>query len=141
MPDRDIRQRPARPRPSAWALLVLSMAVLTVMWVLLSLYTEGTHGWMAIVAALDVAWVLRFGGWRPGPGRAVLATCAVALVVLASQWGLIAGHVGSQFGLSPWMSALKLGPAHAWWLAQAANGPLDWAGLLAGILLAALASR
>ncbi|GAB3335924.1 hypothetical protein [Marilutibacter aestuarii] len=130
-----------RVRPPAWLLLVFSATVLVVMWVLLSLYTGRQHAWMALVAGLDVAWVLRFGGWRRGIGRAALAAAATAAVAAAAQWGIIAGHIGSQMGLAPFESSLKLGLHHAWFMATLANDPLDWSLMGLGLLLAFLASR
>ncbi|MBB1059605.1 hypothetical protein [Marilutibacter spongiae] len=130
-----------RVRPAAWLLLALSLTVLVVMWVLLSLYTERQHAWMALVAALDVAWVLRFGGWRGGIARGALAATATAAVAVLAQWGIIAGHIGSQMGLTPFASSLKLGVHHAWFMATLANDPLDWSLMALGLLLAFLASR
>ncbi len=133
---------PARQvRPVAWLLLAVSMGVTAVMWILLSLHTERQHAWMALVTGLDIAWVLRFGGWRPGRMRAAMAACATAGVVVAAQWGIIAGHIGSQMGLSPFASSLKLGVHHAWFMATQANDPVDWGVMALGLLVAFLAAR
>ncbi|QDH70736.1 hypothetical protein [Marilutibacter alkalisoli] len=138
---------PDQPRPtghvraSSWLLLVLSMAGLVTLWVLLSLYTGGLHVWMALVVALDLAWVLRFGNWRQGFRRALLGLSATALVVLAAQWLIIAGQVGGQLGLMPLASATRLGFHHAWTLAQLANGPWELGCMAVALVVAVLASR
>lgn len=130
-----------RARTTSWLLLASSVGVLVVMWVLLSLHTGRQHAWMALVAGLDIAWVLRFGGWRRGHGRGSMAIGATALVAILAQWGIIAGHIGSQMGLGPLASSFKLGFHHAWFMAQLANDPWDWSIMGAGLLLAFLAAR
>lgn len=122
-------------------LLPLSMVALVMLWVLLNLYTGGLHGWLAVVAALDVAWVLRFGGWRRGPGRALLGLAATVTVVAVAQWFILAVQVGGQIGLTPWESALKLGFHHARTLAGLAYGPWELGGFVLAALVAVLASR
>ncbi len=104
-------------------------------------FTGRQHSWMAILAALDIALMLRLGGWSPGPRRAIVGILSTVLIVLMANWGITASHVGRAFGLLPWNSALKLGSDHAWTLAQLANGTADLALIALALVVAALASR
>ncbi|MCF7221885.1 hypothetical protein [Marilutibacter chinensis] len=122
-------------------LILLSVVALVMLWVLLNLYTGHLHSWMAVVAALDLAWMLRFGGWRRGGARALVGLAATALVVVVAQWFIIATQIGAQIGLTPLESALKLGIHHAWTLARLANGPWELGCIVVAALVAVLASR
>lgn len=133
---------PASPSaPSArWLapiILLLGGLCFSLIWVLLALYLGRQSGWMALLAAVDAALLLRFAGVRPGGRRALVAALATVAMVLLVNWFIIASQLGFVLGLLPWESALRLGFSHAWTLARLANGTLDWACLLASPLLAA----
>ena len=96
---------------------------------------------MAVLGALDVAWMLRLGYWPRGPGRVVAALVATAVMVALANWGIIASHLGSMLGLTPWESAIRLGSDHAWTLARLANSGGDQAWLLLAALVAVVGSR
>jgi hypothetical protein len=125
----------------AWALLAFGTCGFAAAWITLGFFNGSQNSWMAVIGALDIAWVLRLGGWPRGLRRAAIAVTATAAIVALANWGLIASQLGLMFGLAPWDSALKLGIHHAWTLAQLANGggDLAWFGL--ALLVAALASR
>lgn len=110
-------------------------------WVALAWSSGSQASWMALLAALDVAWVLRLLNWPAGRGRAVVGIVATVAMVVATHWWIIAAHLGAAFGLPPWESAARLGLHHAWLMAQLANGPLDLLAIAAALLLAALLSR
>jgi hypothetical protein len=96
---------------------------------------------MALLGALDVAWILRLSGWPGGPRRALVGAIAAAVIVVLANWWIIAVHLGEVMGFDPLDSALRLGLNHAWLLAKLANGPFDLAMVGAALLLAAIASR
>jgi len=118
-------------------ILLLGGLCFSLIWVLLALYLGRQSGWMALLAALDAAVLLRFAGVRPGSRRALVAALATMAMAALANWFIIASQLGFVLGLLPWESALRLGFSHAWTLAQLANGTLDWACLLASPLLAA----
>ncbi len=136
---------PALPSPRiswlSWGLLLLGTFGFAAVWVILGLYTNTQNSWMAVVGALDIAWMLRLGHWAAGPRRAALGVAATAAILLLANWGITSGQLGSMLGLQAWDSALRLGLHHAWTLAQLANGPADALWLGAGLVVAALASR
>lgn len=125
------------PRWLAPLILLLGMAFVTAIWVLLAIYQGKQVGWMAWLAAVDAAFLLRFGAMRPGRGRALWAALATVLAAVLANWLIIASQLGFFFGLLPWESALLLRPAHAWTLAQLANGAWDLVSLGLAPLLAA----
>lgn len=125
----------------SWLLLLLGIGGFAAIWVVLAWSNDAQLSWMAPLGALDIAWMLRLGGWPRGLRRALLGTAATALIVLVANWWIIAAQLGVGLGLEPWDSALRLGLHHAWTLAQLANGPLDLVWIVAGLLLAAITSR
>ncbi|GAB3099199.1 hypothetical protein [Lysobacter terrae] len=123
-------------------LLLLGACVgFAVIWVVLAWSNDSQCGWMAVLGALDMAWILRLSGWRPGIARSLVGVAGTALIVVLANWGIIAVHLGEAMGFDPLDSALRLGPHHAWQLAQLANGSTDLAMIAAGLVLAAIASR
>jgi len=124
-----------------WALLVLGTCGFLAAWLSLGFFNGRENSWMAVLAALDVALMLRLGRWRPGPWRAALAMLATAVIIVLAYWGLIAGQLGLMLGLSPWESSTRLGAEHAWTLAKLANGGWDWALLALSLPVAAVAAR
>jgi len=133
---------PARgPSWLSWLLLLLGTTGFAAIWVVLAWSNDRQCSWMALLGALDIAWILRLGAWRPGQQRMVIGIIATAVIVLLANWWIIAAQLGAVLGFEPWDSALRLGVHHAWTLAQLANGPLDMLWIVAGLVLAALASR
>ena len=133
---------PVTPRPwLAAPLLLLGIAGCAALWVLVSMITGRVSSWMAVVAALDAALLLRMAQVRPGLRRALWGVLATAAAIALSVWVVVAGLLGRMLGLSPWESALKLGTHHAWTLAQATHGLADVAWLAAGVVIAAVLSR
>ena len=129
------------PRWLAPVALLLGGLFLAAIWVVLGIFLERQAGWMAWLAALDAAFLLRYAGMRPGRARALTALLATVVIALLANWFIIAAQLGFYFGLYPWESAALLRPGHAWTLAQLANGPMDTASLLLAPLLAAWLAR
>ena len=137
--------RPPLPAPRttwlSWALLLLGTCGFAAIWVILGLYSDTQNSWMAVLGALDIAWMLRLGHWRPGPRRAALGVAATAVMMLLANWGITSGQLGGVLGLDAWDAAVRLGLHHAWTLAQLANDIGDAVWLALALLVAALASR
>lgn len=133
---------PIRSRPALALALVLAGSIgIAAAWVLVAQATRGQGSWMAVIAALDAALLLRMGGVRPGLVRAVCGVLATALAIVLANWGIAANEVGRMIGLSPWTSMGKLGMEHAWLLVRLANDAADLAWLAAGLVVAAVSSR
>lgn len=125
----------------ALPLVLLGIAGCAALWVLVGMGTGRTSSWMAVVAALDAALLLRMARIRPGPLRALWGVLATGMVITISVWTVLAGLLGRMFGLSPWEASLKLGAYHAWTLVQATHAAADLAWLAAGLVIAAVLSR
>lgn len=130
-----------RARWLAPALLVLGSLGCAAAWILLALASDRQCSWMALLAALDAAFLLRLARLPAGTTRVWLAMLGTGTTIAVANWGIIAGQMGRAMGLLPWESATKLGPHHAWTLASLANNPADLAWLAAGLLLAAIVAR
>ncbi|QOW24059.1 hypothetical protein [Lysobacter sp. H23M47] len=135
------RARRAPARVFSCVLLALGVFGFAAAWVLVALSSGRLGSWMAILGAIDIVIVLRLGGWRPGPARALLAAVATACIAALAIWWIIAAHLGAMLGLTPWGSAIRLGFHHAWTLAGIAIGPIDLLWMAAAVVLAAVASR
>lgn len=132
------------PRAARWlapALLLLGGTCFALIWILLASYLERPCGWMAMLGAIDVALMLRFGGMQRGAARAALAVVATLSIIVLVNWGVAATQIGIAMGLNPWESALKLGLGYAWTLAGLANQTADLAWMALSLAVAALAAR
>lgn len=128
---------PGRSRPWLWLpLLLLGSLTITLAWLLAALSIGTQAGWMAAAAGLEAAWMLRLGAMRAGAARVVLALTATLLMALAANWLIAAAHIGGPMGLSPWESAIRMGPHLARTLIGLANGPGEMIWLGVGLLVA-----
>lgn len=135
-----------RTSPSAWLLpavaLLAGVLGTDAIWVAVAVATGRPCSWMAPVAALDLALLLRLAGAAPGRRRQLAAVAATALAVALAQWLTVATQLGLGLGLEPLASALRLGPALARQLLLLSLDRWDLAWLLCSLPLAALfASR
>jgi hypothetical protein len=138
------RMPPQDARSSTWLGAAMALAGSTgiaAAWVAVSMLSASQCGWMALIAALDAAWLLRLGGATPGVARMVFGVIATALAIALAQWGIVSAHLAGMMGLGFLDTALRLGPSLAWTMAELANGPVDMAFLAIGLVLAAFASR
>ncbi|HSR64451.1 MAG TPA: hypothetical protein VLM17_02445 [Xanthomonadaceae bacterium] len=125
----------------ALALLLIGSTGFAAAWVLLAWMRDRQCSWMAVLAAVDAALLLRLAHARPGRVRAAAAVLATAASIVLANWGIVAAQVGRPMGLLPWESMAKLGPALAWTLATLANHPADLAWLWIALVVAFLAGR
>ena len=135
---------PLNTHPTYWPsllLLLLGSLFFAAIWILLAVYTGKPCGWMAVLAALDVALMLRWGGMPRGSARVLVAVLATATIAVLVNWLTAATQIGFAMGLNPWDSALKLGADYAWTLAGLANQTADRVWMGAALLLSALAAR
>ncbi len=123
------------------ALLVIGSFGFAAAWVLLAFARDQQCSWMAILAALDAALLLRMARVPRGWLRAMLAVIATAFTIVLANWGIAAAQIGRVMGLLPWESMTKLGPFYAWTLANLANPPIDLLWLATALVLAAIAAR
>lgn len=117
---------PARRRHWLWPpMLLLALVTATLAWLFVALLSGRQAGWMAVLAALEIAFMLRLGGFPAGPARVAVTVLGTALVALAANWGIASAYLGGSMGLNPWDSSLRMGPFMAWTLIQLANGATE----------------
>jgi hypothetical protein len=125
----------------ALALLALGCVGFAAAWTALAMLSGKQCAWMAPLAALDAAWLLRLGGARPGLARMWLGIVATTVASVLANWGIVAAHLAGMMGLDFLGSVLRLGPSLAWTLSGLANGAAGLAWMAVALLLAAIASR
>ncbi len=128
-----------------WLLLVAVTAAITAglsaVWAGAAALSGGNAAWMAVVAALDSALLLRLAGHPPGRRRAALGLLITAITVACSAVLVATAKIGMVMGMKP-MAALGRISAEMvplWLGAQV--GWLDalWVG--AGLLIAWFSAR
>ncbi|MBB5675061.1 hypothetical protein FHR64_002104 [Xanthomonas arboricola] len=103
---------------------------------LIALAVGNQAGWMAVLVALEIVWMLRLGTLGAGPLRIGIAVVATALVIVGANWGIASAQLGGALGLDPWTSAQKMGAGLAWTLLQLANNGFDLLCYAAALVLA-----
>ncbi|MDB6163382.1 MAG: hypothetical protein JWL98_814 [Xanthomonadaceae bacterium] len=129
------------PRWLAPLLLLVGSSGFAAAWILLAFARDRQCSWMAVLAALDAAMLLRLSRMPSGWRRASLGVLSTAATILLANWGIAAAQMGKVMGLLPWESMIRLGPVFAWTLANLANPPADLVWLTLALVLGAAASR
>ena len=131
----------ARTAHWLWPPLLLGCFTTIVAWLMVALATDRQSGWMALLTAAEVAFMLRLGSFAPGRARAVIGMLATALVIVAAQWTIASAQLGLSMGLDVLGASLRMGPRLAWMLSALANSGWDWLCYALALVLAAWASR
>lgn len=129
---------PPDSQPSWYALplLLLGASGFAAGWMLLALALNLQCAWLAPVAALDMVLLLKMAKFPAGLARAIWAIAATLLVIAAANFLIVAGQVGQNFGIRPWVSALQIGPHYAWLLLTLVTARSDLALYAIGLLVA-----
>lgn len=134
---------PTHPGRWAWSALVLAVGVagMGAVWVAASVLSGRPCSWLGLVAAVDMALLLRLAGAPGGWPRVLAAVLATVAAIVLSRWLIVATQLGVTLGLPPLASALRLGPNLAWELNRLALDRVDWVLLLASAPLAAILAQ
>ena len=133
-----------RARTVTWLwpfMLLLGLLVAPMAWVLLALMTGRQAGWMAVVTALELVFMLRLGTLGPGRMRIALVVLGTLLVSAVAYWSIASAWMGGSIGLNPMDAALRMGPHLAWTLITLANGAMEWIWLAVGVVVGAWLAR
>ncbi|HEX5693628.1 MAG TPA: hypothetical protein VFY00_03295 [Arenimonas sp.] len=117
----------------AWVAGVLGMVAL---WTAVTLALRSPSGWLALVAAVDLALLLRLAAMPSGHGRAWAAVAGTAVAIALGYWFHAAIMMGLMLGLQPVESALRLGPVLAGELIRQGTSAWDLAWALLALPLA-----
>ncbi|KFN47831.1 hypothetical protein [Arenimonas metalli] len=97
-----------------WLLPLLALAVgilgMVAVWLAAYLHFRTPSGWLALVAALDIALMLRLAAAPAGRLRAGLAVAGTAAAIALGYWMMAATEMGLLLGLTPLESSQRLGP-------------------------------
>lgn len=121
--------------------LLLASAGAAAAWTLLAVALDTQGAWMAVVAAIDAALVLRFMRVPAGAARIALAVSATLVAIVLANWWIAGTQIGGMLGLLPWDAIPRLGPAHAWTLTGLANSTADLAWYGAALVAAGVLAR
>ena len=133
-----------RARTVTWLwpfMLLLGLLVAPMAWVLLALMTGRQVGWMAVVTALELVFMLRLGTLGPGRLRIALVVLGTLLVSAVAYWSIASAWMGGSIGLNPMDASLRMGPHLAWTLPNLANGAMEWIWLAVGVVVGAWLAR
>ena len=128
--------RPGLPWAFPLAALVVGVLGIVAVWVGAFLWLRGPAAWMAPIAALDMALMLRLAAAPPGRARAMLATLATATAIGLGLWMVASTQMAMLIGITPLESALRLGPVLAGELLRHATDGWDMAMLALSLPLA-----
>jgi hypothetical protein len=111
---------PPSERPSStrqWLLPLLALAIgvlgMTAAWLALAMALGSPCGWLAPLAALDMALMLRLSAAPAGRMRAALAVLGTVAAIATSYWMIAATQMANLLGLTPLESAQRMGPVLA----------------------------
>ncbi|WMJ67920.1 hypothetical protein [Stenotrophomonas sp. 24(2023)] len=133
-----------RARTVTWLwpiMLMLALFIAPLAWMLLALMSGRPLGWMAVVAALELVFMLKLGTLGPGRLRIALVVGGTVLVAAIANWAIASAWMGGPMGLTPWESALRMGPHLAWTLINLANGAAEWLWLAVAVVVGAWLAR
>jgi len=128
-----------------WLLPTLALLVgilgISAVWVAAATISNSSCSWLGLLAAVDMALLLRLTNAPEGRLRMMAAISATAAAVVLSQWLVVATQMGISLGMAPLASSLRLGPALAWELSRLSLHAADWILLLASLPLAGILSQ
>ncbi|MEP6634661.1 MAG: hypothetical protein ABJA62_10690, partial [Luteimonas sp.] len=85
---------PRASRWFAWLLLSLGSAGVAAAWILLAFAHDRQSSWMAVIAAVDAAAMLRLARVPSGWARAGYGLLATAAAIALANWGIAAAQIG-----------------------------------------------
>ena len=125
-----------------WSLmLLLGLLVAPLAWMVLALMTGRQIGWMAVVSALELVFMLRLGTLGPGRLRIALVVLGTLLVAAVANWAIASAWMGGSIGLDLWDATTRMGPHLAWTLINLANGAMEWLWLAVAVVVGAWLAR
>jgi hypothetical protein len=118
-----------------------AVAGVAAIWSGLTVLRGDPCGWMAIVAALDAALLLRLASFPPGRERAAFAVAITLATVAAAAFLFATAHVGLLLGMRPSESVWKMSVGLARLYVQANTGWVELAWVAAAVAIAWRSSR
>lgn len=115
---------------------LLAAAALGALWSLLALAAGNHAAWMAPLAALLLAALLRYNSHPPGALRALVCALLVLLTSAHANYLIAAGFIAGQMGLELPDAIRVIGIDMAWAVTRAHAGAADMASYAIAVALA-----
>lgn len=114
---RCVKSIPARHYVTATFVAVLALAGIAAIWGGVGLFRRSPCGWMALIAAVDAAILMRLSGFPAGAMRAHITLVITALSIVAGGFVVAAASIGIGFGALPHEAIWRTAPETAmfWW--------------------------
>jgi hypothetical protein len=131
---------PALPVRSSTLVLGASIGAVAIVgvaavWAGLAAIVASQCAWMAPVAALDAALLLRLASFPAGSRRAALALAITAATIVVGNALVATALIGRSMGMRPVHALTRMSPDLAWLYVQANSGWVELAWYaLAGVL-------
>ena len=106
-------------RMSTALFALLSVASMTAVWSILSLISGGFGGYMALIVAVCIVFMLHSFGYAPGFMRALAALVLMSLSVIYQAYLFAAGTIAGEMGFTLGESVKMIGPDLAYALIRA----------------------
>jgi hypothetical protein len=129
------------PRWLAFAACFVAIVGVSAVWAGVSLILAGICAWIAVLAALDAALLLRLASWPSGSGRAALALAVTLATVLVANYFVASAQIGRVMGLRPVEAVTRMSLDLAALYAQSNFGPIEAAWYAAAAVVAWLSAR
>jgi hypothetical protein len=117
---------------------IAAIAGVAAIWAGIAAITMGQTAWMAIVAALDAALLMRLAGWPGGRSRAALALGITALTIVFANALVATALIGRAMGMRPYDAlpamSVELAALHA-------RSNTGWVELVCYVVAMAIAWR
>jgi hypothetical protein len=107
--------------------VVLGILGMAAVWTLVAVIVDRQCAWMAVLAAADIALLLRIGRAAPGLPRAFANLAATVAVIAIANWCIAAAQMGGPMGLPMTESLQRIGPDLVRTLLSLATQPMDLA--------------
>lgn len=115
---------------------LVAAAGLSALWTIFAFATSGLAGWMALIAGLDAALLMRLTGRPSGTTRAAASLVVYLVSVLASVYVVGAARMGSALGMQPWEALDRISPGLVQLYLLSNDAPWDWLWLGLGLVIA-----
>lgn len=115
---------------------VLGVLGMAAVWTLVAVIVDRQCAWMAVLAAADIALLLRIGRAAPGMPRALGNLAATAATVVIANWCIAAAQMGGPMGLPMTESLQRIGPDLVHTLLSLATQPVDLAWYAIAVVVA-----
>lgn len=136
---------PAVIRTIRWYMppvLLLAALGFAAVWAFFSVSFSEHMSWIAVLAALDIAWFIRKMRWPYRDSRPMVAMGFTALTIVAANWWMAKLLFGQSQSLNLWNSLQRVSADDTLMAIRMINRPVDWFWYAVAIFLASvLASR